>query len=172
MNEGISVICALPEREARFRRAISGSSGPLYAVGLLRAAEHVASAAGTGPSAWAEAFERAVAAISYQIWAERRAETAQCSMRCTLQWMLCRRPAKGCPACRGLAAVRAGGRGGSRGDAAEGRPGRLPWRSGGGHPGRRRRRCKHLASCSDGGDKVGPIGLRNPLRCCVTLASA
>jgi ATP-dependent dihydroxyacetone kinase len=46
------------------RRAIGGSSGPFYAVGLLRAAEHVASAAGTGPSAWAEAFERAVAAIS------------------------------------------------------------------------------------------------------------
>ncbi|MBS0640227.1 MAG: dihydroxyacetone kinase subunit DhaK [Proteobacteria bacterium] len=46
------------------RRAIGGSSGPFYAVGLLRAAEHLASGAGSGPAFWAEAFEHGVAAIA------------------------------------------------------------------------------------------------------------
>ncbi|MFL5255032.1 MAG: dihydroxyacetone kinase family protein [Rhodopila sp.] len=46
------------------RRAIGGSSGPFYAVGLLRAAEHLASGAESGPAAWAEAFEHAVVAIA------------------------------------------------------------------------------------------------------------
>lgn len=46
------------------RRAIGGSSGPFYAVGLLRAAEHLASSAKAEPAAWVEAFEHAVAAIA------------------------------------------------------------------------------------------------------------
>jgi dihydroxyacetone kinase len=46
------------------RRAIAGSSGPFYAVGLLRAAEHLASTPASGHGAWAEAFEHAVAAIA------------------------------------------------------------------------------------------------------------
>jgi dihydroxyacetone kinase len=46
------------------RRAIGGSSGPFYAVGLLRAAEHLAGGVGSGPAAWAGAFEHAVAAIA------------------------------------------------------------------------------------------------------------
>ena len=46
------------------RRAIGGSSGPFYAVGLLRAAEHLASSAASTPAAWAEAFERAATAIA------------------------------------------------------------------------------------------------------------
>ena len=46
------------------RRAIGGSSGPIYAVGLLRAAEQLASSVGSTPAAWVEAFERAVTAIA------------------------------------------------------------------------------------------------------------
>jgi dihydroxyacetone kinase len=46
------------------RRAIGGSSGPFYAVGLLRGAGHLASSAETGPAAWAGAFEHAVDAVA------------------------------------------------------------------------------------------------------------
>jgi ATP-dependent dihydroxyacetone kinase len=46
------------------RRAIGGSSGPFYAVGLLRAAQHLASCEAVDAAAWAVAFERANDAIS------------------------------------------------------------------------------------------------------------
>jgi dihydroxyacetone kinase len=55
---------ALTQIADALRRAIGGSSGPFYAVGLLRAARHLASGAESGPAAWAEAFEHAVAAIA------------------------------------------------------------------------------------------------------------
>jgi dihydroxyacetone kinase len=46
------------------RRAIAGSSGPFYAVGLLRAAAVLAAASAVDASAWAEAFGQAVEAVS------------------------------------------------------------------------------------------------------------
>lgn len=55
---------ALTQLADALRRAIAGSSGPFYAVALLRAAEHLANAAGSGPAVWTEAFEHAVDAIA------------------------------------------------------------------------------------------------------------
>lgn len=46
------------------RQAIAGSSGPFYAVGLLRAAQHLAGGTTVDAAAWAAAFEHAVDAIS------------------------------------------------------------------------------------------------------------
>jgi dihydroxyacetone kinase len=46
------------------RRAIGGSSGPFYAVGLLRAAQHLAACEQVDPAAWAVAFEHAVDAVA------------------------------------------------------------------------------------------------------------
>jgi dihydroxyacetone kinase len=46
------------------RRAIGGSSGPFYAVALLRAAQHLASSKTVDAAAWAVAFEHAVNAIA------------------------------------------------------------------------------------------------------------
>lgn len=76
MTRGAEAIRALSSHDASdaasmltqiadvLRRAIGGSSGPFYAVGLLRAAEHLASSPGSGPATWAEAFEHAATAIS------------------------------------------------------------------------------------------------------------
>ncbi len=46
------------------RRAIGGSSGPFYAVGLLRAARRLAQGPSHGLADWAEAFEQGVLAIA------------------------------------------------------------------------------------------------------------
>lgn len=46
------------------RRAIAGSSGPFYAIGLLRAARHLAACEEVNAAAWAEAFNEAVIGIS------------------------------------------------------------------------------------------------------------
>lgn len=46
------------------RRAIAGSSGPFYAVGILRAASVLAGRPVVDAPAWAEAFEHGVAAVS------------------------------------------------------------------------------------------------------------
>ena len=46
------------------RQAIGGSSGPFYAVGLLRAAQHLAASKTVDADAWAAAFEQAVEAVS------------------------------------------------------------------------------------------------------------
>jgi dihydroxyacetone kinase len=46
------------------RRAIAGSSGPFYAVGLLRAAQSLATCETLDAVAWAVAFERAVDAVA------------------------------------------------------------------------------------------------------------
>ena len=44
--------------------AIAGSSGPFYAVGLLRAARYIAASPTLDAGTWAEAFEQGVAGIS------------------------------------------------------------------------------------------------------------
>jgi dihydroxyacetone kinase len=54
----------LAEIAGTLRRAIGGSSGPFYAVGLLRAAQHLAACGTVDPAAWAVAFEHGVDAIS------------------------------------------------------------------------------------------------------------
>ncbi|MGH7121106.1 MAG: dihydroxyacetone kinase family protein [Acetobacteraceae bacterium] len=46
------------------RRVLGGTSGPLYAVLLLRASRHLSAAATLGPGAWAEAFGAGVAALA------------------------------------------------------------------------------------------------------------
>jgi dihydroxyacetone kinase len=59
---------ASPERlladiAAALRRAIAGSSGPLYASALLRAAHHLTGNAAPGEADWLEAFDGAIAAL-------------------------------------------------------------------------------------------------------------
>ncbi|HVY17805.1 MAG TPA: dihydroxyacetone kinase family protein [Rhodopila sp.] len=54
----------LAEVAGALRRAIAGSSGPFYAVGILRAAAVLAAAGTVDASAWAEAFEQAAEAVS------------------------------------------------------------------------------------------------------------
>lgn len=49
---------------AELRRVIGGSSGPFYAVGLLRAARRLAEGPSTGLADWADAFAAGVAAVS------------------------------------------------------------------------------------------------------------
>jgi dihydroxyacetone kinase len=49
---------------AQLRRAIGGSSGPFYAVGLLRAARRLASGPSTSLADWADAFSAGTEAIS------------------------------------------------------------------------------------------------------------
>jgi dihydroxyacetone kinase len=46
------------------RRSIGGSSGPFYAVGILRAAQALEQRGDTSASAWADAFDAAVAGVS------------------------------------------------------------------------------------------------------------
>ena len=46
------------------RRAIAGSSGPFYAVGLLRAARYIAAGPSLDAGAWAAAFEHGVAGVA------------------------------------------------------------------------------------------------------------
>lgn len=46
------------------RKAIAGSSGPFYAVGLLRAAQHLAASEHVDATVWATAFEHAAVSIS------------------------------------------------------------------------------------------------------------
>ena len=55
---------ALTQIAGALRRAIGGSSGPFYAVGLLRAAQHLAAGVTVDAAAWAAAFEQAVDAIA------------------------------------------------------------------------------------------------------------
>ncbi len=54
----------LAEIAGALRRAIAGSSGPFYAVGVLRAAGVLAAASTVDATAWAAAFEQAVEAVS------------------------------------------------------------------------------------------------------------
>jgi dihydroxyacetone kinase len=46
------------------RRAIAGSSGPFYAIGLLRAARHLADAPAPDAATWAAAFAEAIAGVA------------------------------------------------------------------------------------------------------------
>ncbi len=55
---------ALTEIAGALRRAIAGSSGPFYAVGLLRAARHIAACGTVDAAAWAEAFAQGVAGVA------------------------------------------------------------------------------------------------------------
>jgi len=76
MARGAAALRAVPENEwgdapaslvlagDTLRRAIGGSSGPFYAVALLRAARRLEQADGRSPQAWAAAFADAVAAIA------------------------------------------------------------------------------------------------------------
>jgi dihydroxyacetone kinase len=76
MARGAAAIRALPGRDAgdaasaltliagTLRRAIGGSSGPFYAVGLLRAAQHLATCDRVDAAAWAVAFEQGIDAIA------------------------------------------------------------------------------------------------------------
>jgi dihydroxyacetone kinase len=63
-EEATDAASALTRIAGILRRAIGGSSGPFYAVGLLRAAQHLASCEAVDAAAWALAFERANDAIS------------------------------------------------------------------------------------------------------------
>jgi ATP-dependent dihydroxyacetone kinase len=63
-DEASDAASALTRIAGTLRRAIGGSSGPFYAVGLLRAAQHLASCETVDAAAWAIAFERANDAIS------------------------------------------------------------------------------------------------------------
>ncbi len=63
---------AAPMLAAAWRRAVGGTSGPLYAVFLLRAGAHLATAPGGSPAAgWAGAFLAGCAAIAELGGAER-----------------------------------------------------------------------------------------------------
>ena len=75
MSRGAAAVRALPDDAAdaasaltaiadALRRAIAGSSGPFYAVGLLRAARHIAACDRLDPAAWGEAFAQAVAGVA------------------------------------------------------------------------------------------------------------
>ncbi|MCU1340420.1 MAG: dihydroxyacetone kinase [Bryobacterales bacterium] len=76
MARGAAVIRALSADDAHdaasmltriaetLRRAIAGSSGPFYAVGLLSAARHLASAKNLSPEVWAAAFKRGVDGVA------------------------------------------------------------------------------------------------------------
>ncbi len=76
MARGAAAIRALPAEGAEdaaaeltriagaLRRAIAGSSGPFYAVGLLRAARHLAACRSVDAAAWADAFGQAVEGIA------------------------------------------------------------------------------------------------------------
>ena len=55
---------ALTQIAGALRRAIAGSSGPFYAVGLLRAARHLASCGTVDAKAWAAAFEQGVRGVA------------------------------------------------------------------------------------------------------------
>ena len=55
---------ALAHIAGALRRTIAGSSGPFYAVGLLRAARYIASCETLDAAAWAGAFERGVQGVS------------------------------------------------------------------------------------------------------------
>jgi dihydroxyacetone kinase len=63
-NEATDAASTLTRIAGTLRRAIGGSSGPFYAVGLLRAAQHLASCQTVDGAAWAVAFKQAVDAIS------------------------------------------------------------------------------------------------------------
>ena len=63
-SAGTDAAAMLTQIAGALRRSIGGSSGPFYAVGLLQAAEHLASGPGSGVSGWAAAFERAVEAVA------------------------------------------------------------------------------------------------------------
>jgi dihydroxyacetone kinase len=54
----------LTEIAGALRRAIAGSSGPFYAVGILRAAQTLAASPVVDAKAWAAAFERGIEAVS------------------------------------------------------------------------------------------------------------
>jgi len=76
MARGAEAVRALPEAAwatpgaalaamaNALRRAVAGSSGPFYAVGLLRAARRLEGAGSPSPMDWAEAFRSGVAAVS------------------------------------------------------------------------------------------------------------
>ena len=55
---------ALAHVAGALRRAIAGSSGPFYAVGLLRAARYIARCETLDAAAWADAFEHGVQAVA------------------------------------------------------------------------------------------------------------
>ncbi|WP_428485713.1 dihydroxyacetone kinase family protein [Rhodopila sp.] len=63
-NGAADAASALTRVAETLRRSIAGSSGPFYAVGLLRAAQHLAASETLDASTWATAFERAVDAVA------------------------------------------------------------------------------------------------------------
>lgn len=63
-NRSGDAAAVLAMLSGQLRRAIGGSSGPFYAVGLLRAARRLADGPSTSLSDWADAFGAGVAAIS------------------------------------------------------------------------------------------------------------
>jgi dihydroxyacetone kinase len=75
MTRGAEALRALPEASyasperlladiaAALRRSIAGSSGPLYAAALLRAAQHLAGNAAPDEADWLDAFDGAIAAL-------------------------------------------------------------------------------------------------------------
>ncbi len=63
-NAAADAASVLTQIAGALRRAIGGSSGPFYAVGLLRAGQHLAACETVDAAAWADAFQRAVDAVS------------------------------------------------------------------------------------------------------------
>ena len=59
-----SAAAALTRVAEALRRAIAGSSGPFYAIGLLRAARHLAGTGSLTAKDWAAAFAQGVAGVS------------------------------------------------------------------------------------------------------------
>ena len=64
VNETVDAASTLTHIATTLRRAIGGSSGPFYAVGLFRAAQLIAAAETLDAAVWANAFERAVAGVA------------------------------------------------------------------------------------------------------------
>jgi dihydroxyacetone kinase len=60
----LDAAAALTQIAGALRRAIAGSSGPFYAIGLLRAARHLAAAPTIDVAAWATAFEKGVEGVA------------------------------------------------------------------------------------------------------------
>ena len=63
-SDSVDAAAVLARLAGALRRAIGGSSGPFYAVGLLRAARQLAEAPQSDLESWAAAFSAGVAAVS------------------------------------------------------------------------------------------------------------
>lgn len=63
-DDAVDASSMLTHMARALRRAVAGSSGPFYAVGLLRAARHLAASGTLNAATWAVAFEQGVDAVA------------------------------------------------------------------------------------------------------------